>query len=111
MNKNILLIDKYISEKVTQLRIDKNIPVKEFAELLNVEDSFIRKVETFKNKYNIYHLFLISNYLKVNIQNFFPPTNNNDTNNDFKDLYSFKKYSSKEELIKDLENEISNRKN
>lgn len=97
---NILLIDRYITERVYQLRKDKKIKVKNLAELLNVEERFIRKIESYKNKYNIHHLVLLSSYFKVSIESFFPNKEN------FQNIVFNKNYNSFEEMEEEIREEI-----
>lgn len=97
---NILLLDRYITERVIQLRKEKNIKVSKLAEVLDTEESFIRKIEAYANKYNIHHLFLLASYFKVSINEFFPNENN------FKITKYSKDYKSFEEIYNVMKTEI-----
>lgn len=102
--KNILLLDRYIIERVFQLRKEKRISIKDIAELLNVEESFVRKIETYRNKYNIHHLFLLASYFEVSVNDFFPNKNN------FEEIIFSKYYHSFEQMYNDIKKEIENKR-
>lgn len=73
-NHNISLLDKYIAQKMIMLRKQKNISVEKLADILKVDNSFIYKIESYLNKYNLSHLFLINLEINQNtdISYFFP---------------------------------------
>lgn len=108
--KKIFLLDEFITERTIQLKEEKNIKTKELAELLDTEESFIRKVESKVNKYNIHHIFLLADYFGVSINDFFP-NERNWKGIKFSEKYeSFTKCKSFEELYNAMKNEIKYRK-
>lgn len=100
---NVTKLDKYITQKVIMLRRDKNINVSKIAEILNVTDSFIKNIESYNNKYNLYHLFLIIEYFKgeISLSDFFPKEDN------YKKVKGFETYSEFSKLIEDLKEELT----
>lgn len=108
--KNIFLLDEFISERIIQLKKEKNIKTNELAELLDTEESFIRKVESKANKYNIHHIFLLADYFNVSIDEFFPNENNWKEIKFSKKYESFSECKSFENLYNVMKNEIKYRK-
>lgn len=99
-------LDKYIIQKMIMFRKDNNISVTCLAEILNVSDSFIKNVEAYNNRYNLYHLFLISSHFseKISLSNFFP------SQETFNQVHGFEKYSSFEELKSEIIIELREKK-
>ena len=108
--KKILLLDEFIIERIIQLKKEKNIKNSQLAELLDTEESFIRKVETKVNKYNIHHILLLPDYFGVSINDFFPNERNWKGIKFSKKYKSFTKCKSFEELYNAMKNEIKYRK-
>lgn len=105
ISMNILLLDRYITERVIQLRKEKKVKISKLAEILNTEESFIRKIEAYANKYNIHHLFLLASYFKVSISEFFPSKDN------FKEIKYSEEYKSFEEIYNVMKTEIEIKRN
>lgn len=105
-NRNISLLDKYITQKMIMLRKQKNIFVGKLADILKIDNSFIYKVESYHNKYNLYHLFLIN--LEVNqntdISYFFPEEKS------YKKVNGFQNYSNFLEFLNEIKENILSKK-
>lgn len=67
-------IDKYVINRVRELRIERNISQAELAFELNVSVGFIGKVESsnYSSHYNIRHVNHLAKILKCSPQDFFP---------------------------------------
>jgi len=66
MANNITYLDKEITSNVLKIKCDLGLTTSNLAEALNVDDSFIRNVESFRKKYNIKHLFILFNFFNEN---------------------------------------------
>ncbi len=67
-------IEKYVIEKVREIRISKNISQAELAHRINVSSGFIGKIESqkFNSKYNLNHINEISKALNVSPKELLP---------------------------------------
>lgn len=80
-------INKYIGQRIRDLRISKNITQEELAEYLKTTSQTISRYEIGDRKTNNDILFKLADYFKVSINDFFPPleqylsnTDENDAN-------------------------------
>lgn len=66
--------EKYVIEKVKEIRKEKSISQLELAEGIGVTAGFIGRVESpnTSTKYNLHHLNLIANFLGVSPKIFLP---------------------------------------
>lgn len=78
--QNKFNIDEYIGNKIKYYREKKNISQKELGELLNTTSQTISRYESGKRGTNQDILFLLAEYFNININDFFPPINNNNDN-------------------------------
>ena len=69
-------IDKYVIEKVKEMRLAKGFSQSQLSFELDTSDSLIKKVESGKygKKYNVNHLNRIAQILNCSIKDFFPET-------------------------------------
>jgi transcriptional regulator with XRE-family HTH domain len=67
-------IDKYVIQKVREIRLEKGISQSQLAFELDQSNSFIAKVESGKygKKYNVYHLNKIAIILGCSPKDFLP---------------------------------------
>jgi len=67
-------IDKYVIQKVKEMRLEKGLSQSQLAFELEQSNSFIAKVESGKygKKYNVYHLNQIAVILECSPKDFFP---------------------------------------
>ena len=88
------------------LRKQKNISVGKLVDILKVDDSFIYKIESYCNKYNLSHLFLINLEINQNtdISYFFPEEKS------YKKINNFQNYSNFSELLKEIKENILSKK-
>lgn len=66
-------INKYIGQRIRDLRISKNITQEELAEYLKTTSQTISRYEIGDRKTNNDILFKLADYFKVSINDFFPP--------------------------------------
>lgn len=70
-------VNKYIGERIRYFRKRKNITMQEMAEDLNLTQQAISRYERGDRKTNQDILFILADYFKVSINDFFPPQNFN----------------------------------
>ena len=66
MINSITYLDKEITSNVLKIKCDLGLTTSNLAEALDVDDSFIRNIESFRKKYNIKHLFILLNFFNKN---------------------------------------------
>lgn len=62
MANNITFLDKEISLNVSKIKTELGLKTSDIAEALNLDESFIRNIESSNKKYNIRHLFILVNF-------------------------------------------------
>ncbi len=65
-NNRISDLDKKISENITKIKNQLGLTTSDLATALDVDDSFIRNIESFNKKYNVKHLFILKEFLNKN---------------------------------------------
>ena len=73
-NINISPIEQYVIDKIRELRTEKGIAQREFADLLDISYGFIAKVESPKKraKYNLNHINAAAKLFKCSPRDFLP---------------------------------------
>lgn len=74
MGKNVTFIEQYVINQVRKKRKKLGLSQADLAEILNVTPGFIGKIESSKHsaKYNLNHLYRLSQHFDCNLQAFFP---------------------------------------
>lgn len=67
-------IEKYVIEKVKQMRVDREISQANLARLLDVSEGFIGNIENpnYRDKYNINHINDLAKIFKCSPREFLP---------------------------------------
>lgn len=73
-------INKYIGNKIRELRVKKNITQEELAQYLDTTGQTISRYEMGERKTNYDTLFQLANYFKVSVHDFFPINSDNTAN-------------------------------
>lgn len=70
----ISFIEKYVIEKVKEMRITAGISQAELAHLLDLSEGFIGNIESpnYRAKYNLYHIEKLSIIFKCSPKDFLP---------------------------------------
>jgi transcriptional regulator with XRE-family HTH domain len=79
-------INKYIGNKIRELRTKRNITQEELAEILKTTPQTVSRYEIGERKTNQDILFSLANYFNVSINDFFPDTTNKSQEEKFKRL-------------------------
>lgn len=71
---NISPLEQYVIDRVREMRIERGISQRELADMLDLSNGFIAKVESTSKraKYNLNHLNEIAKVLKCSIKDFLP---------------------------------------
>lgn len=67
-------INKYCANKLKELREKKNITQQELADDLHINQQQIARYENNQRQFKQDFLFMLANYFKISINEFFPPT-------------------------------------
>lgn len=87
-------INKFIGSKIREFRERKNVTQEELAEFLNTTPQTISRYEIGDRKANNDILFKLSDFFKISINDFFPPTTYNNKEQLYtKTIYSDDDYS------------------
>ena len=65
----------YVGNAVDYYKRKQGLKNQQLAIELNVSESFIKKANTGKSKYNSLHLWILGSYLKVSLNKLTPPVN------------------------------------
>lgn len=73
-NLNISKIEQYVIDKVRAMRIEKGMSQRELADLLDMSNGFIAKVESpkMRAKYNLNHINAIAKIFKCPLSDILP---------------------------------------
>lgn len=79
---NDINITEFVANKIKYFRECKNITQKELAEALNTTQQSIARYESGERKADQNILFALANYFNISINDFFPPINIKNKNED-----------------------------
>lgn len=105
-------LNKYAADKLKSLRMRRNLTQEELAEDLNITQQQVARYENNLRQFKQDFLFQLAEYFNVSINEFFPPLNNiDDENNQLKQLETSTgvkiSYASDKELTQEDYVEIS----
>lgn len=79
---NNINITEFVANKIKYYRERNNITQKELAEVLNTTQQTVARYENGERKADQNVLFALANYFKVSINDFFPPINSQNNDNE-----------------------------
>jgi transcriptional regulator with XRE-family HTH domain len=73
-NLNISKIEQYVIDRVREMRIERGMSQRELADLLDMSNGFIAKVESpkMRAKYNLNHINAIAKLFKCSLTDILP---------------------------------------